>query len=268
MSASLSALTRRPAGGAATPDPRTSRARRMLCALALPVAPLLLILAALLEVNVSDTAAKAVGQIADARGRFLAGEILFAAGAAALIPAALALASLVRGRGAAWMTTGVSMMALGGGCLALGIWAYGLIGFVGTGKGVPRDGLVALLDKGNHSPIVGLSWMLGIAALLGMIVIAVGLIRARAVPLWQPILLIVAPVLSFVSGAGVVGAICGLPLLIAFVALAGEVWRAERRTDAAPAQIDLTDAEVAMPSPRADRESTDVSDRTPRSSLS
>lgn len=248
---SLSTLVRRPTAAAA-PDPRTTRARRLLCAAALALAPVLLLVAALVELDVSDTAATAAGQIAGHRGRFLLGEMLFAAGVAALIPGAIALASLVRGRGAAWMTTGACMVAVGGGSMALGIWAYGVVGYVGTSSGVPRSALVALLDKGDNSPVVGLSWILGAGALLGMIVVAVGLIRARAVPLWEPILLIVAPILTFFGGGGVLGAFLGLPLVIALVALAGEVVRAER-TAAAPGHIDLTavgDAGLEMPSPR------------------
>lgn len=254
MSASLaSALIRRPEPAVRTADPRTARARTMLCAIALGLSPILLVLAALIEVDTSDNAAKAVAQIAADRNRFLVGNLLFALGVAALVPGALALATLVRARGAAWMTTGACMMALGGGSMAIGIWTYTAVGYLGTENGIDRGAMVSLLHKGNNSPVTGLAWLIGTGALIGMILAAVGLIRARAVPLWQPILLIIGPVLLFTSNGGGVAALLTLPLAIALIALAFEVVRGMRTSAAAPT-IDLTVAD--MPTPRHGAEAT------------
>ncbi|HSP38329.1 MAG TPA: DUF4386 family protein [Frankiaceae bacterium] len=199
-------------------------------------------IAAIVQLNTSDNAVRAAAQIAAHRNQFLVGNVLFALGAAALIPGAIALASLVRGRGAAWMTTGACMIALGGGSLAVALWSYTVVGFLGTESSVPRAGFVALLDRGNHSALFGLAWVIGTGALIGMIVAAVGLIRARAVPLWQPILLIIGPVLTFFGGQGVVGGLLTLVLLIALVALAYEAVRAVRtEARSMPDRIDLTD---------------------------
>jgi hypothetical protein len=235
-------FARRAAAGGA-PDPRTSRARLILCALSLGLAPVLLTIASLLQLNTSDNAAREAVQIAANRGQFLAGNVLFALGTAALIPGAIALASLVRARGAAWMTTGACMIALGGGSLAVALWSYTVVGYVGTESGVPRVGLVALLDKGNNSVLVGLAWVVGTGALLGMLAAAVGLIRARTVPLWQPILLIIGPVLVFFDGQGAGAAALSLVLDVALIALAYEAVRASRPVARSEA-IDLTDMPV------------------------
>ncbi len=254
MSASMSSLLRRPEPAARAADPRTSRARLIVCALALALAPVLLLLAGLVSVETSDNAVKAAGQIAAHRNRFLVGELLFALGTAALIPGALALASLVRARGAAWMSTGACMIALGGGAMSVGIYTYVSVGFIGTGKGFPRNAFETLLDRGQNSAITGLPFVLGAGALLGMIAAAVGLIRARAVPLWQPIVLIIAPVLTFASSGGVLGAVLTIPMLVVLWALAFEVVRSDARP-AAPRSIDVTDG-AQMPAPRSGSERT------------
>jgi MFS family permease len=258
-------LFRRPPDPAPA-DPRTTRARLVLCAVALGLAPVLLTLAAFIEVSTSDNAARAAVQIEAHRDRFLAGNLLFALGAAALIPGALALASLVRGRGAAWMTTGACMVALGGGSLALALWSFTIVGYIGTEPGVSRIGFVSLLDHGDNSALIGSAWILGVGALLGMIVAAVGLLRARAVPRWQPMLLIVGPFLTFFGGTGVVDGILSLVLDVALIALAAEAIRAARspgRTD----MIDLTEAQAAtagtaeMPMPRETTEQSRIGGR-------
>lgn len=249
---SSSALLRRPDPVARSADPRTTRARTLLCAMALGLAPVLLALAAVIELNSSDDAARAAAQVAADRNRFLVGNLLFALGAAALVPGALALATLVRSRGAAWMTTGACMMALGGGSLAVGIWSYTVVGYLGSDRAIPRDAFVALIHQGDNSPVTGLSWIIGMGALVGMIVAAVGLIRARVVPLWEPIVLIVAPVLVFLSSGGVVAGILTLPMVVVLIALAVEVVRVERAPAAASTSIDLTEGE--MPAPRAGME--------------
>jgi len=176
----------------------------------------------------------------------------------------------VRAKGAAWMTTGACMIALGGGSLAVAIWSYNTVGFLGTDAKVNRDGVVSLFDRANDSFVVGLPWIIGIGGLIGMIVAAVGLIRARTVPLWEPILLIIGPVVAFVGGDGILGAILSLPLVIALIALAYESLllvrqraRAESMTGAGT--IDLTQATGSgMP---AQRGMTEQDQPRPQASL-
>jgi len=263
MSSRASALFARPQAaadgrtGPAAADPRTSRARLILCALALALAPILLLIGNIVSVSTSDNAAQGVADVAADRNQFVVGNVLFLLGAAALVPGALALASLVRARGSAWMTTGACMLAVGGGSLALALWSYTIVGFLGTEKGVARDSAVAIFDHGDDSLLIGAAWILGIGGLLGMIVAAIGLIRARSVPLWEPILLIVAPVITFFGDDGVVGALLAIPLLIALLVLSYEVLRmvnmsrmAGPAPTAADGTIDLTAGEAGMPAPR------------------
>jgi hypothetical protein len=240
MAGTVSALSSR--------DPRTDRARLLLCAAALALAPILLALGTLISPDTGDKAAKEVATIAAHRGQFLAGTLLFALGAAALIPGTLALAQLARARGAAFMTTGAAMIALGGGCLAVALGSFGIVGYVGTEAGVPRDGLIAFVDHADNSALFGALWVIGVGSLIGMIVCAIGLLRARTVPRWEAILLIVAPPLAFFGNSGVLGAVLGLPLIVALVALAYEIVRSPM-----PAEIDLTDgaadADIASATP-------------------
>ncbi|MGI5186369.1 hypothetical protein ACQEVZ_60045 [Dactylosporangium sp. CA-152071] len=61
---------------------------------------------------------------------------------------------------------------------------------------------------------------------MGMLVLAVALIRTRAVPLWQSILLIVAAIAAFgAPGGGVAGAVGHAPLAFVLVAFAVRLWR-------------------------------------------
>jgi len=254
--------------GPAAADPRTSRARLILCALALGLAPILLLVGNLVSVSTSDNAAKGVADVAADRNQFVVGNLLFLLGAAALVPGAIALASLVRARGSAWMTTGACMVAVGGGSLALALWSYTLVGFLGTETGVARDSAVAIFDHGDSSLLFGAAWILGIGGLLGMIVAAIGLIRARSVPMWEPILLIIAPIATFFGDDGALGALLAVPMLIALFALSYEVLRmvsmSRIAADAAPAAaggtIDLTAADPGMPAQRQGVEPADRRD--------
>ena len=164
------------------------------------------------------------------------------------------------------MTTGVCMMALGGGSLAMGIWSMNIVGYLGSSREIPPGAFAAMIHRGDNSALTGLPWIIGMGALLGMIVVAVGLIRARAVPLWEPIVLIIAPFLVFFSSGGVVAGILTLPMVVVLIALATEVIRAQRApAAAAPSSIDLTEGE--MPAPRAGSESLSNGGR-PRTTLS
>ena len=157
-SSRASALFARPVPGAdgrtgpAAADPRTSRARLILCAIALGLAPILLRPREPRLVNTSDNAAKAVTARSPPTGTSSwSATSCSCSGAAALIPGAIALASLVRARGSAWMTTGACMVAVGGGSLAMALWSFTVVGFLGTEKGVARDAAVAIFDHGDNS---------------------------------------------------------------------------------------------------------------------
>jgi len=73
----LSSLTARPDAPAAE-DPRTTTARRTMCALALGLAPVLLTIGSLLSVSTSDKAAQEVVDIAADRNRFFVANLLLA----------------------------------------------------------------------------------------------------------------------------------------------------------------------------------------------
>jgi hypothetical protein len=68
---------------------------------------------------------------------------------------------------------------------------------------------------------------------LGLLILAVALLRDRAVPRWPAVLLAAGAVLAVAAPAGgIAGAVGHLPLAVALVALARELWRTTARVTA------------------------------------
>ena len=139
---------------------------------------------------------------------------------------ALAALILTPDRGAMWTTAGAGIMWLGTGLYAVGVGGWAAIYFFGTHPALDVESGTRLLDQvANDARLFAVAIPGAVAVALGTIVQAVGLWRSRTLPRWVPILSL-AIVLSFVApGNGVVGALLGVPVAVAGIAIGYYAWR-------------------------------------------
>jgi hypothetical protein len=98
--------------------------------------------------------------------------------------------------------------------------------FFGTHPGLDVASGTRLLDQIADDPRIFAVVLPGaLLVALGTVVQAVGLWRSRALPRWVPILSL-AIALSFIApGSGVVGALLGIPVAVAGIAIGYYAWR-------------------------------------------
>lgn len=108
----------------------------------------------------------------------------------------LAVAQLLRRKGSIWGTVAGALLFVGGFGFAVGLASEGISYFVVTDRQTldPAAGaplLAHLMESQTYFPIFGI----GLAGFsLGVLIAAVGLVVTRAVPIWVPVLLVIAVV--------------------------------------------------------------------------
>ena len=119
------------------------------------------------------------------------------------VPAVLGLLHLLHDRGAVWGHVGGGLYLVG----VLGLAAHNA-GYYGTlaaasAPGVDQDQAVRFVQAGETIPGNAV-WLLMFLAglLLGTILLGVGLLRARVVPRWTAVLMLLSVVVSFFAGDG------------------------------------------------------------------
>jgi hypothetical protein len=132
----------------------------------------------------------------------------------------LVVIGLVREQGWVLTTLGGIVSAIGlaagVGHLALFFGVYGDLAAAGTSDSAAK----ALLEADNANALVNLLLILFLVGFcLGPIILTVGLRRARLVPVWLPVVALVAAVANFVGGP-VAGILQLVALLVVFVPLA------------------------------------------------
>lgn len=144
---------------------------------------------------------------------------------------AMATMYLVRRRGSTWATVGAALLILGITAQGVGVAGWATAYFFPTDPALdPAAGRQAFEAVNDNIGYVFAVMITGAAlAILGQIVQAVGLLRAKVVPVWIPIGLLTAILTFLVPGNGVVGLITALPMAMAACALG---WHAYRRASA------------------------------------
>jgi hypothetical protein len=126
--------------------------------------------------------------------------VLLLIGSILLVPALLGIAGLVRGRlgaiGGALAVLG-AMIAVGDVMSQLTVWQM-------VGDGADRAQMVALLDRVDAAVGASLVYTVGgLAVVVGVVLLAIGLIRGRRVPAWAAVGLPVATIVNIAGyGAG------------------------------------------------------------------
>lgn len=107
----------------------------------------------------------------------------------------LAVANLLRRRGAIWGTIAGTLLTIGGLGFAAGLAGEGLLSYAATSDALdPATGAALLEHLQNTEPYFPI-FGIGLAGVsLGCVVAAIGLIVGKVVPLWVPILLVIGVV--------------------------------------------------------------------------
>ena len=144
---------------------------------------------------------------------------------------AMATMYLVRHRGSTWATIGAALLIVGITAQGVGVAGWATAYFFPTDPSLdPAAGHQAIKVVNDNIGYVFTVMITGAAlAIVGQIAQAIGLPRAKVVPVWIPIGLLTAILTFLVPGNGVIGLITALPMAIAACALG---WYAYRRTSA------------------------------------
>jgi hypothetical protein len=148
---------------------------------------------------------------------------------------AAASMSLVRRRGATWVTIGAFTAWIGSALLAVTLGGWATTYYVTTGPGLDPGAAAALLDRFAHD---GHLFAIGepgsLLVSIGTILAGVGLIRSRVLPLWIPVLSMLTVAGTFLPSWGPVSLVTNIPAAVVAIAIG---WSAYRRA-AAPAVTD------------------------------
>ena len=200
------------------------RARGTLLAGSMILGPVCILLGHLLNVDSSEAPAQYIRDVSAHHTTFVVGSVVLSAGAFLLISAMIGAMRLAQGRGGPLVTVGavltfVSAAALGAGTLMLGV----VMGMLTPGHAALA---VQVARVGNGSGLGSLPFILAPGIVIGPLLVAVGLYRARLARRWPAILLGLAVIPVYLSpSSGALGAALHLPLCVAIAALSLEVWR-------------------------------------------
>jgi hypothetical protein len=222
----MTRLRQRTATDAPTRQPRTPRVRHVLLGGSLALAPALILGGEALMPAVdwesnSDVVATAIAE----PGRWQAGSLVGLFGWMLLVPAAIAAAQLVRHRKpglalaiAAFVSAGA--MAVVGALMV----TYTFV----AARAADTAQIVAYFDEAEGLVGFNVLFPVFLAGPVGMLLLAFGLWRTKAVHLWVPVVLAVSIVITFIDEGRMVGVV-GLALMaVAFLGLAWQYWTTER----------------------------------------
>jgi hypothetical protein len=130
-----------------------------------------------------------------------------------LVPGAVAISRWVRGRGEVLTTVGAYLLGIGMICSALHVAGYyGLYGVL-AGSGASDAAITAIDAQSEQYPLFVLG-IIGfvVGTMLGTVLLAIGLRRARRVPIWVPVAAVVFVVAGTVEGvpAGLLGLVAAV----------------------------------------------------------
>jgi hypothetical protein len=215
-------------------------ARRWLLALAVAGAPLLQLAGMVPHPVMPEAPAEALAVVADDPGEWFRIHVIAASSAALSIVAAVALAGLVRRRGAALATTGAVLAVLGGAALATAFGMEAQLWSLAADPSLDRTAIVELVSLEHDSP--GLALLMAGFPLAGVggLLVMLGLLRSGVVPRWQPALVVAGLLASVAAAPGSsTGPFLFAPAVLGYLALATSMLRSkerERERETAPSE--------------------------------
>lgn len=140
------------------------------------------------------------------------------------VPAqALLTVLLVRGRGAAWATTGAVVMWIGTALYAVGGAGWAAAYYFATAPGVDPSVIDAVNDDMLH--LFGVTMPGALLVAVGTVIQVVGLWRSHAVPRWIPLLWLTIVASFIIPGNGIAGLLTAVPMTAASLGTAYYAWR-------------------------------------------
>jgi hypothetical protein len=190
----------------------------------LVLAPALLLLSSLSLSALHNDSAARLHQVAVDPDRYYAFVLLAVLGSIALLAASYGLMQAVRRHHPRLGVTG-GLLTLVGGCLSLVDYGTELATWQAGVTGEDTKAMAELLDRMNTAPgLVALLQTSGLATLVGVVLLSVGLRRSRLVPLWAALALstgLLMNIVGYAAGSIAVLDASGVVLLIA-MARAGQ----------------------------------------------
>ena len=211
-------------------------ARRLLLAAVVVAAPALQVTGMLLHPPLGATPAEQLDIIAPSPTTWFATHVVAAAAGALYILAGPVLAGLARARGAAVATAGAVLTVLGGAVLAVGFGAEAHLLSLAVDPSLDRAAMVELAALEASAPAMTMI-AIGVPLLgLGQLLLAGGLLASRAVPRWQPALVLAGYIASIAAAPGsILGPILLVPAVVGYAAIALTLARSNGRTSSVPA---------------------------------
>ena len=176
-----------------------------------------------------------LADVAAARGPELIAAALFLLGAILLVPAAIGIATLARGRGARLIAIGSVLLGVASIWLATGRAMFSLMLYALTDHGVTRATAVAALDRIGNSGALALLLVTLAALLLAPIVLGLGFWRAGRAPWWLGAVWVFSAVGFLATETTKLGDVVGFGAMMAVLAALGIAAATERYAVAAPA---------------------------------
>jgi hypothetical protein len=212
--------------------------RRTLAAAALVVQPVLVVAGQALRPKDSRDGATLLRSVAADPDRWYVAQLLLAVGALAFIGVVIALVRLVPRRGGILVTVGG---VLAGAAVTMAGVAFGseaVLLTTAAGQTADRPTMARLVDRLLTDPRAQLPYDFTLPLLVGVVLLVVGLVRARTVGRRLPIFFAVAFVVSFAPATGVRALALGLPFVGTSWLLARQVHRAGNGDPVGAAAVD------------------------------
>jgi Domain of unknown function (DUF4386) len=193
---------------------------RTFAGLALIAAPVLFLVGTAVDPAWADDTEEYLNEVAADKGLYLLAGILNLVGALLLIAGLLGVIHLLRRRRVTVGQIGAALVMIGAVAIA-STYTISVIELVGSGDEFDRGQVVRLLDdaeeSGEAAPIF-VMFLLGLV--LGSILLAIGLWRQKAVPVWVPIVLVLSSLAGFVTGDSQVSSLITSAILaVALIAI-------------------------------------------------
>jgi hypothetical protein len=195
----------------------------------------------------SDAAGTYAAVAAD-RGGMVASSVFLLVSSIFLVPAVWGILHLVRERGVRLVHIGGVLAILGAlGHVAVMTYQLALVEMTKAGD---REAMVALIDRMDSSPVVGVVvFPMILAFALGLLILAIALWRARFVQGWTALLVVAAVALDIGAPDGAPASVSIAKQLLAFAAFAYVGLRVLRMSDAEWDRPSEREELVAQPQP-------------------
>lgn len=222
---------------------QTSRAdgvRRVLLTASLVLAPLLIATGSLLtwQVDFEDRAA-VLAEAVEQPVLWQVQSLITMAGFMLLVPAGIAAAELVRRRRPGWALA--SVILIGAGAMMI-VGAVVSETTLAAAVGVDPEAMLQFDTQIEELGAMVAFFPLFFAGLLGLLLLAVGLWRSKATPLWVPVVLAASIVVVFFADQRVVTVVAEAGLIVAF---AGIAW-SYRTAHTEPTVVTIPEAQTTV----------------------